>query len=87
MITLTVQIQEKKGRPTRIITTRKVELYHSMDKARTRISAIVEEMRAAEKEKRTPNIEIIGVSYDNNSERTMLLEMGAIKSIDNESNF
>lgn len=86
MITLTVQIQEKKTKPTRIVTVRKMELFHSMDKARARISTIVKEMRLAEKEKRTPKIEIIGVSYDNNSERTMLLEMGAIKSIDNESN-
>lgn len=88
MITLTVQIQEKtKTKPVRVVTKRKIELYHSMDKARARISTIVKEMKSAQREKRTPKLEIIGVSYDTSSERTMLLEMGAITSIDNESNY
>lgn len=56
-----------------------------MDKARKAIPPIVAEMKSAEKEKREAKIRIDAVSYDTKSERTMLLELNAIRSIDNES--
>lgn len=83
MITLTIVEQVKKG--SRVETKRSIKLVHSMDKARKMIPPIVAEMKSAEKEKREPKIRIDAVSYDTKSERTMLLELNAIKSIDNES--
>ena len=49
------------------------------------IPPIVAEMKSAEKQKREAKIRIDAVSYDTKSERTMLLELNAIRSIDNES--
>ena len=83
MITLTLVEQVTKGK--RVEMKRHLKLYHSNDKARKEIIPIVKEMRLAEKEKREPIIKIVGVSYDTKSERTMLLELKAITSIDNES--
>ena len=83
MITLTIVEQVKKG--ARVETKRSIKMVHSMDKARKMIPSIVAEMKSAEKEKREPKIRIDAVSYDTKSERTMLLELNAIKSIDNES--
>lgn len=83
MITLTIVEQVKKG--ARVETKRSIKMVHSMDKARKMIPPIVAEMKSAEKEKREPKIRIDAVSYDTKSERTMLLELNAIKSIDNES--
>ena len=83
MITLTIVEQVKKG--ARVETKRSIKMVHSMDKARKMIPPIVAEMKSAEKEKREPKIRIDAVSYDTKSERTMLLELNAIRSIDNES--
>lgn len=83
MITLTIVEQVKKG--SRVESKRSIKLIHSMDKARKVIPPIVAEMNSAKKEKRDPKISIDAVSYDSKSERTMLLELNAIKSIDNET--
>lgn len=83
MITLTIVEQVKKG--ARVETKRSIKMIHSMDKARKMIPPIVAEMKSAEKEKREPKIRIDAVSYDTKSERTMLLELNSIKSIDNET--
>lgn len=82
MITLTlVEHIKKKG----IISQKRyIKFYHSTDKARKEIPPIVAEMKLAKKEKRPPKISIDAVSYDTKSERTMLLELKAITSIDNE---
>ena len=82
MITITlVENKVVKGRPT---ITRKIVLYHSLDKARKEIPAYVKEMKLAKKEKRTPKYYIDGVSYDTKSEKSLLLELRAIVSIENE---
>ena len=83
MITLTLVEQvKKKG----IISQKRyIKFYHSTDKARKDIPPIVAEMKSAEKQKREAKIRIDAVSYDTKSERTMLLELNAIRSIDNES--
>lgn len=83
MITLTIVQKVKKGKA--IGVERLLKMYRSNDKAKKEIAPIVEEMKLAEVEKREPNIYIDAVSYDTESERTLLLEMKAIKSIDNES--
>ena len=82
MITLTIVEQVKNGK--RIEIKRKMKLFHSMDKAKQAIIPIVKEMKQAKKEKRDPEIFIDGVSYDTKSEHTLLLELDAIKSIENE---
>ena len=82
MITITLEeTKEVKGRPQ---VTRRIVMYHSLDKARKEIPNYVKEMRLAKREKRTPKYRIDGVSYDTTSEKSMLLEMHAIISVDNE---
>ena len=78
MITLTI-VETKAGK-----VTRKLELFHSMDKAKKRIIPIVKEMKVAKKLKQEPKIKIDAVSFDTKSEKTLLLELGAIVSIENE---
>ena len=78
MITLTI-VEKKNGK-----FTRKLELYHSMDKAKKRIIPIVKEMKVAKKLKQEPKIKIDAVSYDTKSEKTLLLELGAIITTENE---
>lgn len=82
MITLTLVKEVKSGKT--ISYKRKLKLYSSIDKARKEIVPIVKEMRLAKNQHRTPSIRIDAVSYDNKSERSMLLELHAIESIDNE---
>lgn len=83
MITLTIVEEVKSGKA--ISYKRKIKLYHSMDKAKKEIVPIVKEMRLAKLEKRVPSIRIDAVSYDTKSEKSLLLELGAITSIENES--
>ena len=83
MITLTIVEEVKSGKV--ISYKRKIKLYHSMDKAKKEIVPIVKEMRLAKLEKRVPSIRIDAVSYDTKSEKSLLLELGAITSIENES--
>lgn len=81
---ITITLVENKVVRSKPVITRKIVIYHSLDKARKEIPAYVKEMRLAKKEKRTPKYYIDGVSYDTNSERSMLLEMHAIVSVENE---
>lgn len=82
MITLTiVERTEKKGQ---VSIKRGIKVFTSKDKAEKIIKPIVSEMKAARREKRDANIYIESVSYDENSERQILLDLHAIESIDNE---
>ena len=82
MITLTIVKKVKKGS---VVTFKKeLKLFTSLDKARKEIIPIVKEMKVAKQQKREPEISIKAVSYDNKSEKTMLLELNAITSIENE---
>ena len=83
MITLTIVEQVKSGKT--INYKRSMKLYHSVDKAKREIVPIVKEMKVAKNQKREPSIRIDAVSYDTKSEKTLLLELGAITSIENES--
>lgn len=84
MITITIVELDK----TKKVQTfkRSHRMFHSVDKARKEIVPIVKEMKQAIKEKRPPTIKIDAVSYDTKSEKTLLLELDAITSIENESN-
>lgn len=84
MITLTINVEVKeKGK---VVSYQKsIEMFKSMDLARSYIKPIVMEMRKAQAEKRKPKEEIIACSYDVEEEKTMLLRLGAITSVDNES--
>lgn len=83
MITLTIVEQVKSGKT--INYKRRMKLYHSIDNAKREIVPIVKEMKVAKSQKREPSIRIDAVSYDTRSEKTLLLELGAITSIENES--
>ena len=82
MITLTIVEEVKSGKT--ISYKRKMKLYHSMDKAKKEILPIVKEMKLAKHQKRIPSIRIDAVSYDTKSEKSLLLELDAITSIENE---
>lgn len=56
------------------------KLYKSVDQARPYINEVVAEMKKAEADKRDPSAEITGVSYETDSERLALVELGAIKT-------
>lgn len=82
MITLTLVEKVKSGKVVKV--KRSLKMFHSMDKAKLFIVPVVKEMKLAKKEKREPDKRIDGVSYDTNSEKTLLLELDAIISIENE---
>lgn len=82
MITLTIVEEKDVNKVVRPV--RSIELFYSIDKAKKFIAPIVKEMKEARKQKRNPKIRIDGVSYDTNSEKTLLLELDAIKTNENE---
>ena len=82
MITLTIVEEVKKDGI--VSRKRSLKLFTSTDKARKEIVPIVKEMKLAKRQKRVPKKEIIGVSYDTKSEKSLLLELDAITSIENE---
>ena len=83
MITLTIVKAVKTGK--NVSYKRQIKMYHSMDNAKKDIVPIVKEMKIAKREKRDPAIRIDAVSYDTKSEKSLLLELDAITSVENES--
>lgn len=63
-----------------ILVKKFTKLYKSVDQARLFILEVVAEMKKAESDKRDPSAEITGVSYETDSERLALVELGAIKT-------
>ena len=63
-----------------ILVKKFTKLYKSVDQARPFILEVVAEMKKAEADKRDPLAEITGVSYETDSERLALVELGAIKT-------
>lgn len=82
MITLT--LIERHNKNGKITETRSIKLIHSMDKAKKFIQPIVKEMEVAKQNNQVPNNEIVAVSYDDNSEKSMLLSIRAIITTENE---
>ena len=78
MITLNV-VEKKVNQKTKIVSqTKKFYLFNSVDKARKFLQPIVSEMITAKKMKREPMTYIEGVSFDTKSEKTFLVEIGAV---------
>lgn len=85
MITLTI-VEQTRDKTTKLVSPKRyLKMLRSMDKARQEITPIVREMKDAKRSRRVPAIRIDAVSYDTKSEKTLLLELGAITSIENES--
>lgn len=82
MITLTIVEEVTKGKVTSY--KRRMNLFSSTDMARKEIVPIVKEMKLAKRQKREPKVRIDAVSYDTKSEKSLLLELHAIESIENE---
>ena len=61
-----------------------MKLFSSTDMARKEIVPIAKEMKLAKRQKREPKVRIDAVSYDTKSEKSLLLELHAIESIENE---
>ena len=85
MITLNIVERKTKNKVTHI--SRSTKVFNSTDLARKFIKPVVREMRDAEKQKREPSIAIEGVSYDTDSEKRMLAELGAVHLTEYESDF
>lgn len=76
MITLTIAELKKDGKVLKFQRT--IKIFKSKDKAEKFIVPIVEEMQQAKKQKKDPRKSIVAVSYDTNSEKKLLVELGAI---------
>lgn len=82
---ITATIQERKVVKGVATIKRNIRVYKSMDKAKKELSPIAREMREYE-DKRNRGLkvsplkyEIDGVSYDTESEKKLLIEIGAFK--------
>ena len=82
MITLTLIKRESKN--GRLTETRSLEMIKSTDKAKKFIQPIVKEMEVARQNNTKPATEIIAVSYDEDSEKSLLLSLRAIITTENE---
>lgn len=82
MITLTV-VENKKVKD-KIVQKREIKIFPSLDKAKNYASPIANNMRLCKKLGQTPTTEIVAVSYDNEYEKQMLLQIGAFITNDNE---
>ena len=78
MITITI-VREIKLKGGKQSYERKLQCFKSMDVARKEISPIVREMKQAEKDKRIPKCRIEAVSWDTPSEKSLIIELDAIK--------
>lgn len=82
MITATIETRKKvKGI---LQVKREIKVFNSSEKARQVLKPIATDMAICRKNKTTPEVEIMGVSYDHDSEKRMLLEIKAIISVENE---
>ena len=82
MITATIETRKKVKGIKQV--KREIVVYNSTEKARQELKPIATEMAICRKRKIEPQTEIMGVSYDHESEKRMLLEIRAIISVDNE---
>lgn len=76
---ITATIQETKVVKGVTTINRSIKLYQSMDKARKELAPIAREMLLCEKQGKKPKTIIDGVSYDTDSERRLLIEIGAYR--------
>ena len=83
MITLTINVVKNKNKV--VSYQRCLKMFRSMDEARKYIKPIVSEMRIARANHTQPKEEIVACSYDVEEEKTMLLRLGALTSVENES--
>lgn len=83
MITATIKTRKKvKG----VLTERReIELFDSVEKARKYLKPIAVDMAICKQLKKTPEVEIVGVSWDFESEKNMLVEIKAYETTDKKS--
>lgn len=82
MITATIVTRKKVKGITQI--HREIKVFNSSEKARKYLKPIATDMAVCRKQKVEPAVEIMGVSFDHDSEKRMLLEIRAFNSIENE---
>ena len=83
MITATIETRKMAKGVKKI--TREIKVFNSSEKARRYLKPIATDMAICKAKKITPDTEIVGVSFDYDSEKRMLLEIKAFTSIENES--
>ena len=85
MITITI-VKNKKTKG-KVIQEKELKIFNSLDKAKMFASPIARNMKLCKKMKQTPETEIVAVSYDTDYEKKMLLQIEAITTTENESEF
>lgn len=81
---ITATIKETKKVKGVITEKRTIICYHSIDKARSELRPIGKDMAVCRKLGKIPTREVVAVSYDTKSEKSLLLELKVITSIENE---
>ena len=76
---ITATIEERKVVKGVATIKREIRVFTSMDKARKELTPIAQEMARCERLKTKPKVLIDGVSYDTDSEKRLLREIGAYK--------
>lgn len=83
MITLTI-VERTKNKNGQLIEKRSLKMLHSIDKAKKFIQPIAKDMEVARVNNTKPATEIVAVSYDDDTEKTLLLNLRAIITTENE---
>ena len=76
---ITATIQERKVAKGVATIKREIKVFTSMDEAKKYLTPIAREMARCEQLNTKPKILIDGVSYDTDSEKRLLREIGAYK--------
>ena len=83
MITATIKSRKKVNGV--LAEKREIKVFNSTEEARKYLKPIAVDMAMCQRQKKVPTTEIVGVSWDFDSEKQMLLEIKAFKSIENEA--
>ena len=83
MITATIVTRKKVKGISKI--SKEIKVFTSTEKARKFLRPIATDMAVCKRQKLEPEVEIMGVSFDYDSEKRMLLEIKAYTSIENEA--
>ena len=76
---ITATIEERKVVKGVTTIKREIKVFNSMDEAKKILTPIAQEMARCERVQEKPKVLIDGVSYDTDSEKRLLREIGAYK--------
>lgn len=80
MISLDIREKKLDKKTKTFVQTTEIKIFKTLDQAKPLIRSIVSKMNEAKKKKVAPDIEIVGVTYELDSEKKGLIELGALNS-------